>query len=255
MTFTGVDLDDLEQLDSLLDALQARQRARAEARPVHNAAGREVTPGQQAAGRLIVAPGDTVASVWGNTTYDQTMQVFLNPLDRDTQWPSPHDGATCYTVDTGTAWIRKSGVWLNTKARYQTTVRRNAALTAPATANSLTTLIYDSVVTNQGGNYSTSTGIYSCPYAGVYQVIASLGWNMAQAGGYVCGVQVWRNGTVVKATAITQPANPGYAEPQAAWCDVCAQGDTLSAQWFHSIASATGFRSGAETQMNITYLG
>lgn len=110
MTLTSADLDDLANLDALLDALQARQRARAEARPVLNAAGEDISA-QAATGRLIVSPGDTIASLWGNTTYDQTMQVFLNNLDRDTQWPTPHDGAMCFTVDTGTAWLRRSGAW------------------------------------------------------------------------------------------------------------------------------------------------
>jgi hypothetical protein len=63
-------------------------------------------------GRLTVNPGDSIASVWGNTTYDQTMEVFDTPAQRDAQWPTPHDGALAYTVDLQLAWIRRAGAWV-----------------------------------------------------------------------------------------------------------------------------------------------
>jgi hypothetical protein len=65
-----------------------------------------------ATGRLTVNPGDTVLSTWGNTTYDQTMEVFDSAAQRDSQWPTPHDGALAYTLDTQTAWVRRSGAWV-----------------------------------------------------------------------------------------------------------------------------------------------
>jgi hypothetical protein len=64
-----------------------------------------------ATGRLTVNPGDNIASTWGNTTYDQTMEVFDTAAQRDAQWPTPHDGALAYTLDTQTAWLRRSGAW------------------------------------------------------------------------------------------------------------------------------------------------
>jgi hypothetical protein len=63
-------------------------------------------------GRLQVNPGDTVASTWGNTTFDQTMEVFDTAAARDSQWPTPHDGAMAYTLDTQTAWMRRTGAWV-----------------------------------------------------------------------------------------------------------------------------------------------
>jgi hypothetical protein len=63
-------------------------------------------------GRITVKAGDVVASTWGNTTFDQTVECFDSTSGRDTQWPTPHDGATCYTVDTGTLWLRQAGVWV-----------------------------------------------------------------------------------------------------------------------------------------------
>ena len=85
---TATDLD----LDALLDALTARAIERAEGRPLINEAGLEVSA-FAATGRLVVHPGDTILSTWGNTTYDQTVQTYLSTTDRDAQWPAPKDGA------------------------------------------------------------------------------------------------------------------------------------------------------------------
>ena len=63
------------------------------------------------AGRLIVNPGDRIISTWGNQTYDQTVQQYTSVADRNTQWPTPLDGAMAYTTDTGTLWLRRSGAW------------------------------------------------------------------------------------------------------------------------------------------------
>ena len=102
----ATDLD----LDALLDALTARARARAAAVELRNVAGDVVTP-YASTGRLVVNPGDVIASVWGNTTFDQTVQAFDTPAARDAQWPAPKDGAAAYTADTGSLWVRRAGAW------------------------------------------------------------------------------------------------------------------------------------------------
>lgn len=99
-------------LDALLDALAARARDRAEAAPVTNGAGEDISL-LASTGRLTVSPGDTIASVWGNTTYDQTIQAYDTPAARDAQWPTPKDGAAAYTADTGTLWVRRAGAWVS----------------------------------------------------------------------------------------------------------------------------------------------
>jgi len=62
-------------------------------------------------GRLVVAPGQTIASAWGNTTYDQTMQTFASAADRTNQWPAPTEGAQSWLVDSHTPWVFRGGVW------------------------------------------------------------------------------------------------------------------------------------------------
>ncbi len=39
------------------------------------------------------------------------------------------------------------------------------------------TIVYDTIVAQQGSNYNNSTGIFTCPTAGVYIVLANIGWN------------------------------------------------------------------------------
>jgi hypothetical protein len=69
------------------------------------------------AGRIVVAPGQTIGSAWGNTVFDQSIMVFANAADRDNQYPAPHDGSVCYLTDVkrkmmyvGTAWQDDGGL-------------------------------------------------------------------------------------------------------------------------------------------------
>ena len=84
-----------------------------------NAAG-DVVTGQAATGRLIVNPGDTILSAWGNTTFDQTVECFASAADRDAQWPTPQDGAVAYLADSGTVWLRRLGIWKSFPLGYLT---------------------------------------------------------------------------------------------------------------------------------------
>lgn len=65
-----------------------------------------------ATGRKTVAPGQVVASDWGNTVWDQSVQQFASAADRSTQFPAPKKGAMSWLDDKarpewwdGTAWI------------------------------------------------------------------------------------------------------------------------------------------------------
>ena len=65
-----------------------------------------------ATGRLVTAPGQTIASAWGNTTYDQTTNVFTSAADRDAQWTAPKEGARCFLLDTHLQYIRHTAGWV-----------------------------------------------------------------------------------------------------------------------------------------------
>lgn len=63
------------------------------------------------AGRQTVAPGEIVASDWGNTAWDHTIQCFSTAADRDLQFPIPHEGAKCFVLDVATWFAFQSGAW------------------------------------------------------------------------------------------------------------------------------------------------
>jgi hypothetical protein len=50
-------------------------------------------------GRLVVAPGQTISSAWGNALWDQSVNQFENAADRANQWPAPQGGALSYRAD------------------------------------------------------------------------------------------------------------------------------------------------------------
>ena len=63
-------------------------------------------------GRVTVAPGQVVdPDVWGNVTYDQTVEVFVNAQDRSRQWPTPLEGARSWLDDQHSLWVFKGGAW------------------------------------------------------------------------------------------------------------------------------------------------
>jgi hypothetical protein len=68
--------------------------------------------------------------------------VFTSTAVRDTQWPSPPNGACCVTTDTGTFWQRAGTTWWTpfkrivyaSRSSSITTVAEAIAVTTPAVA-------------------------------------------------------------------------------------------------------------------------
>jgi hypothetical protein len=82
--------------------------------PPRNAAGQLLADLQAAgapAGNVQVAKGQVIASTWGNTLWNQSVQVFASTADRDNQFPNPPDGAQVYTAAEQAYWVRVAGVW------------------------------------------------------------------------------------------------------------------------------------------------
>ena len=95
----------------LLDMFKAAVRGRAE-RPMFNMAGDQINLLAGPTGRVQVSPGQTISSAsWGNPIWDQSVNCFASAADRDTQWPSPHDGSVAFQADTQTLWVHKAGAW------------------------------------------------------------------------------------------------------------------------------------------------
>lgn len=64
-----------------------------------------------ATGRKTVAPGQIVASDWGNTVWDQSVQTFASAADRATQYPAPHAGAVSWIEDAKRLDTFQNGAW------------------------------------------------------------------------------------------------------------------------------------------------
>ena len=66
-----------------------------------------------ATGRQTVAPGQTIASQWGNLVWDQSIQDFATVADRGSQHPSPKPGNAAWLEDTKTLTIWTGTNWQN----------------------------------------------------------------------------------------------------------------------------------------------
>jgi hypothetical protein len=122
--------------DTDLDALLDRLLARAGERPLPALADLDghvlgAVP-YAATGRLQVATGDLIQTLWGNTVWDQSVNTFATTAARDSQWPAPLDGAMCYTLDAPALWCRKAGQWLPVGGSGQAPLTAGQPLTAVA---------------------------------------------------------------------------------------------------------------------------
>jgi hypothetical protein len=219
---------------------------------LRNEAGELVGPGQLATGRLSVNPGDEIQSVWGNTTFDQTMQCYASAADRDAQWAAPHDGALAYTVDTGTGWLRKAGAWVGFTSRYPSTVARSTALTLPATASTWVIVPCNSVISDPGGLYNTTSGLYTCPIAGLYGIVAKVSVDNATTSRV--GVGIYRNGAAV-VTGGAHGSVSGPVMPTVSIYYQCSAGDTLAMWTYSTVASANLRGNPTENQFSVACLG
>jgi hypothetical protein len=248
MTDTDLSIETLAQ--QVAEYLRSHRRTV----ELRNEAGQLVVPGQQATGRLVVNPGDEIQSVWGNTTYDQTMQVYASVTDRDSQWTAPHDGALAYTIDTQSAWLRRAGAWvLIVPPRYASIVSRTTAMNTSATAGTWTMVVCNSVVADPGNLYSTTNGVYTCPVSGFYQINAHVGFAGGSSGQYF-NVGVYRNGAVAGQT-IGHSSSATVIYPNISLLLSCLAGDTL-ALWVACGLASNALRVGAiDTGLSIAYLG
>jgi hypothetical protein len=119
---------------------------------------------------------------------------------------------------------------------YKARAYRNGSFTIPSAQ---TSFVYDTKVYDPNNNYSTSTGLYTCPVAGLYTVKACISMN-ATASGQQLLVNIMRNGSIdSRGTAQASSTFPTVAEPTA---DIeCAAGDTLGVSY--SGTSSVGGRN------------
>ena len=62
-------------------------------------------------GRLVVAPGQSIASAWGNSVWDQSVNHFANAGDRANQWPAPNPGSLSFRQDANVLEVYDGANW------------------------------------------------------------------------------------------------------------------------------------------------
>jgi hypothetical protein len=133
--------------------------------------------------------------------------------------------------------------------RYAFRGVRTAALNSSGTAATSQIVVFDQAPVNQGNCYNTTTGLYTCPVAGVYMVHGGLGWNLSASGqGFT---QIFKNGAEVRRVGIT---SSGYAETSVTYIDLCVAGDTFQLNNQSSLTTQ-GIRLGTETYFNAVFMG
>jgi hypothetical protein len=202
-----------------------------------------------ATGRLTVHPGDTVASTWGNTTFDQTMEVFDTVAARDSQWTTPHDGALAYTLDTQTAWVRRSGAWGALSARAFARGTRTAVWAIPTTA----TLIPFDGFDDPTNMWVAGQG-FKVPVAGIYLLSGQL-FGVATAAAQSVLIKAYKNGAMV-ATGAGNATAGGYSTTSNITVTVrCAANDILGHYASASPALSTTYADSTITYGSVSYLG
>jgi hypothetical protein len=197
-----------------------------------------------ATGRLTVNPGDQIVSTWGNTTFDQTMEVFDTAAQRDAQWATPHDGALAYTLDTQTAWLRRSGAWITVMPTPAAIIRARAYKGAAqgCTGSAFQIITFD---TFDYGNTYFSGGVFTVPAggAGDYLITAGVLYDAATTR---ANITIFING----AQRSLGPNNvlAGAAFESRAVNDVlaCNAGDTIDIRSY--VTASGGVNIGAGTQ-------
>jgi hypothetical protein len=156
-------------IDSLTDDDMVRlavrlQKWAVEQQPLRNLAGERVGVDPFATtGRLQVSAGQTIQSLWGNSLWDQSVNAFTTTADRDAQWPTPHDGAMCFTADTGTVWLR-NGTWKPvTAGPFGRFVNATGAVATGTSASMC-------LVPAEPGFWSVAGTAYTFLRAGIYSV-------------------------------------------------------------------------------------
>lgn len=148
---------------------------------------------------------------------------------------NPQDLATKHYIDL---------VGLRASCRYLC-----SGFTTSATANTTQIVPFATLVYDDAGAYNTGTGVFTCPYPGIYMVTAQFGLNPAS--GTVANRMVFKNGAMARNSAVN---SSGYQETPIAFTDRCVAGDTLDVRVSVGVASFA-IRTGAETALEIVRIG
>jgi hypothetical protein len=117
------------------------------------------------------APFPIRSQEWGNVLWDQSVNCFADPTDRNAQWPAPHEGALCYLESTARLYVFTSGTWryVQVEAQPRGIIASGPQVSAPAASSVVTT---NNVIGGASSWLTTGTSVITIPpgAGGLYQV-------------------------------------------------------------------------------------
>jgi len=121
------------------------------------------------------------------------------------------------------------------------------------------TIPYNSIITNTGNYFNTSTYTFTCPVAGVYLVYASIQiGSMQGTSGVGPNFQIVRNGTVITGTYNFILTGTGYQKEEGTAYVKCAANDTLYVNYYTGSAMTGGgaeFNGDVRNALCIAFIG
>jgi hypothetical protein len=121
------------------------------------------------------------------------------------------------------------------------------------------TIPYNSIITNTGNYFNTSTYTFTCPVAGVYLVYASIQiGSMQGTSGVGPNFQIVRNGTVITGTYNFILTGTGYQKEEGTAYVKCAANDTLCVNYYTGSAMTGGgaeFNGDVRNALCIAFIG
>jgi hypothetical protein len=172
-----------------------------------------------ATGRRTVAPGQDIASDWGNTVWDQSVQQFASAADRSTQFPAPKAGAVSWLDDVKQLETYNGTAWVGTGA-----------------AVSYTATVIGATVASPGANGYTQPLVIP---ARTFPWIAVVSWGglCSVPAGTTAEVQAWKNGVM---WAYTRGLPGGWSTVSGTFHDSVAAGASPTYQGVLAVLSGSG---------------
>lgn len=196
-------------------------------------------------GRIVVAPGQSISSAWGNTVFDQSVICFASAADRDAQWPAPHAGAVCYTLDQRRVHVHDGTTWLVWYTAYAT-----ERATASAQRTDIASRAWGNclLAASTKGNWTTAAGLITATRAGTIWVGIFVTYN--DAGGAISMLGFKHNGLDVGGGAGVNLGG-GALQLRGSYAVPVAVGDTIGVQIYNMVGASAAFLTTSE----ITFQG
>jgi hypothetical protein len=113
-------------------------------------------------------------------------------------------------VSSSTALIDSNNILSNTSQPFLQAKVGSTPITDATGDGTTLTVVYDTIQAQYGNNYNNTTGVYTCPEAGVYIVMATIGWNNLTIAHTRSQIQLMMNSSAQVDTAIE--ASPGACQ-------------------------------------------